>query len=399
MTVSDPTEAIVIPDKLVISPKEWWRAHRVRIRGVGDLLADGAVPFDVVFSTRSADPIYAKLSPIHLSLTNEDAAAFASIGDFPGGDFLSSAQDVTRDGSFIVGYGTSARGREALTWNADDGIRSIADAPSSAFRVNRTGAVIVGRALDGSNRARAAVWKDGTGPQFLNYDNEDAFVRSTAVAVSGDGQVIGGTLKPWGYAATLGGLWRDAQMTNIPGLPSGLSDDGSVWVGNGTYFKASSNHYPLRNGVSLPFANFCLTPILCDAQAFDVSGDGRYVVGYSHVPAESLAAPQEAPIQAVLWDATEETVKTLSSYREATALGVSDDGRVAVGFALDDGAKAMRWANGEEHSIAELLDRAGIDREGWELTQANAVSGDGRVVVGDGVAPDGRTSGWIAILP
>jgi uncharacterized membrane protein len=404
ITVSDPSEAVVEPANFVIPPKDWWRPRHVVVRGLSDLLADGTTPYEVIIAVQSTDPIYARLSPARLPFTNEDAAAFAPIGDLPGGDVLSSAQDVTADGTLVVGYGTSARGREALKWTAAEGPISLASAPSTVYRVNRTGQVLVGKAIDTANRAHAAVWRDGSGPQLLPYDNEEAFVRSTSTAVSGDGLVIAGSLKPWGYAETRGVLWRGTQLFELAGLPSGLTEDGAVWVGSGSYFKASSNHYALRNGAKLPFATACLTDILCDAQAFDVSNDGRYVVGYSHVPAETSPNPDEdGRIRAVRWDTTRATVDTLSSQGDAVALAISDDGRVAVGYATDpsvsETTRAMRWADGSEHAVAALLDAAGIDRQGWELTQANAVSGDGRVIVGDGVDPEGRASGWIAVLP
>ncbi|MGC4066621.1 MAG: hypothetical protein QM784_18695 [Polyangiaceae bacterium] len=404
VTVSDPTEANVEPNEIEITPKDWWRPRRVIVRGVSDLLADGAVPFEVIVAPQSSDPLYARMAPAHLPFVNQDAAAFALIGDLAGGDFLSSAQDVNSDGSVVVGYGTSDRGREALKWTAAAGPTSLASAPSTAYRVNRTGSVMVGKSLDSANRAHAAVWRDGAGPQLLPYDDEEAFVRSTSTAVSGDGLVIGGSLKPWGYAETRGVLWQGTLLTELPATPSGLNEDGSVWVGSGTYFKASSNHFPLRSGVKLPFATSCLTDILCDAQAFDVSGDGRFVVGYSRVPAEYSPDPSEdGRTRAVLWDTAKETVSTLSSQQDATALAVDGNGRVVVGYAKASAAEsttqAMRWLDGTEKTIAALLDSAGVDRRGWQLTQANAVSEDGRVIVGDAVDSEGHASGWIAVLP
>jgi len=50
-----------------------------------------------------------------------------ALGDLPGGAFDSSANDVSADGSVIVGHGTSAIGTEAMIWTATDGMRSLKD--------------------------------------------------------------------------------------------------------------------------------------------------------------------------------------------------------------------------------------------------------------------------------
>jgi hypothetical protein len=37
--------------------------------------------------------------------------------------------------------------------------------------------------------------------------------------------------------------------------------------------------------------------------------------------------------------------------------------------------------------------------EGWQLTRANDISADGRVIVGEGINPDGTLEAWLAIIP
>ena len=48
------------------------------------------------------------------------------IGDLPGGDFASSANGVSADGSVVVGVGASTNGKEAFVWTRSGGMKSLA---------------------------------------------------------------------------------------------------------------------------------------------------------------------------------------------------------------------------------------------------------------------------------
>jgi hypothetical protein len=51
-------------------------------------------------------------------------------------------------------------------------------------------------------------------------------------------------------------------------------------------------------------------------------------------------------------------------------------------------------------NLRELLIAGGATGlTGWTLTQASAISADGRVIVGYGRNPAGNTEAWIAIIP
>jgi hypothetical protein len=49
-------------------------------------------------------------------------------------------------------------------------------------------------------------------------------------------------------------------------------------------------------------------------------------------------------------------------------------------------------------SIRDLLAGQGVDLTGWTLDQAQAVSADGRFVVGVGTNPSGDSEAWLADL-
>jgi uncharacterized membrane protein len=87
---------------------------------------------------------------------------------------------------------------------------------------------------------------------------------------------------------------------------------------------------------------------------------------------------------------------------ESVAFDVSADGERAVGYGRSArGSEAVVWdRDGTPHALRELLLASGVEEvEGWSLTGANAVSDDGRVIVGCGTAPDGSVQGWWVELP
>ena len=87
---------------------------------------------------------------------------------------------------------------------------------------------------------------------------------------------------------------------------------------------------------------------------------------------------------------------------ESRAFDVSEDGRVVVGSGTgDQGAEAFVWDRVYGlRRLADVLTHAGITGlERWRLTDACGISADGRWVVGSGTNPDGKTEGWLARLP
>src|SRR5262249_24085624 len=54
---------------------------------------------------------------------------------------------------------------------------------------------------------------------------------------------------------------------------------------------------------------------------------------------------------------------------------------------------------GGMQSLRDVLTGSGVDLTGWVLSQADAVSSDGQVMVGRGTNPQGDLESWIAIIP
>lgn len=68
-----------------------------------------------------------------------DTKQLIGLGDLPGGAFVSYANAITADGSTIVGLATSSRGEEAFIWDAEHGMRLLADVLTTEFNADLTG--------------------------------------------------------------------------------------------------------------------------------------------------------------------------------------------------------------------------------------------------------------------
>ena len=78
----------------------------------------------------------ADLAPVKKPSAGRAAAAWSGLGDLSGGDFESSADAVSADGSVVVGYGTrgtSASSREAFRWTSDGGMVGLGYLPGGFF--------------------------------------------------------------------------------------------------------------------------------------------------------------------------------------------------------------------------------------------------------------------------
>lgn len=163
-------------------------------------------------------------------------------------------------------------------------------------------------------------------------------------------------------------------------LPSAVNDNGTVVVGN---YNLGGGFYWMPT-VGEVFAGGLL--------ASAVSSDGATIVG----TADDSAGLRNAGIwlRAADW-------RLLGSFPNAVAcgpdlsygLGVSRDGRVVVGFAYYDNCNthAFRWE--ESTGMTDLTPT------NPESTRAQAISGDGRVVVGDILSstrfPSGEGVRWV----
>lgn len=157
---------------------------------------------------------------------------FVEIGDLPGGNTFSSAEDINQSGQ-VAGYSESAQGTECILWEHGN-LMSIGDLPGSnvdcvAQAINRSGAIVGFGSTD--QGFRGFLWREGTMTE-LPAPPEAAFV--TPVDINRSGIVIGN----WSFEFDFGGaiVWSNdgATMTLLPGLQGlvptvrGMNDRGDI---------------------------------------------------------------------------------------------------------------------------------------------------------------------------
>ncbi|MFN4032876.1 MAG: hypothetical protein ACK4ME_04540 [Fimbriimonadales bacterium] len=121
------------------------------------------------------------------------------------------------------------------------------------------------------------------------------------------------------------------------------------------------------------------------SRAWGVSGDGQVVVGAAFYRSQGLPEAR-----AVYWRGnTIHQLGAVDGYRRSWAFAASHDGTVVVGYALSDNengpSTSVRWVNGQPEDLGWLPGNAP------DGSIAYGVSGDGSIVVGNS---DGRAYRW-----
>jgi uncharacterized protein YhjY with autotransporter beta-barrel domain len=88
-----------------------------------------------------------------------------------------------------------------------------------------------------------------------------------------------------------------------------------------------------------------------------------------------------------------------AGWNSSQANAVSADGSVVVGQGTTNATLAFRWtaANGSQ-DLKTLLTSLGVNTGTWKIQKARGVSADGSVIVGEGIDPSLQTQGWIVRL-
>lgn len=283
-----------------------------------------------------------------------------SLGDFHGGGFLSWASDTTADGNVVVGSSSTTYGTEAFV-HEDSELRSLGllrtnDSSSYARGVSADGSVIVGGSSSRQG-SEAFVYRNGvmTGLGHLPGSN-----RSSATAISADGSIIVGNSSQRYHNRSDAFVIQDGNM-----LALGDLDGGRYWT-----------------------------------EATDISGDGRVIVGNAQGEFGQEAFFYQDGIMLGLGGAAEG-----AAFR-SVANGVSYDGSTIVGVVNGIGGEhASVWTKTitDTYDLIRLdelllLYDVDVEAEGWErLTSAMDVSDDGSVIVGFGTR-DGIEQAFVVDL-
>lgn len=291
--------------------------------------------------------------------------------------------DISDDGEIVVGDMLGNSGSEAVFWNMPEGTHTTIG-KGVAVGVSADGNTIVGNALVSQDAFR---WTAFDGATALPYLPGAALM--TANAISGDGKVAVGSADyhygvawegaddPWQYSDGS----PDEDSTYIAAVSfdgrtavGGVGEAIAIWMGG----RGAS---PLK---------FDLPDSSGPSRANDVTADGAFVVGGSGSHAFSWSSAKGI-----------EDLGTLQGYR-TMANGTSADGRVIVGHAWSStfpyGEATIRGPSGNWRTLEEVLAAHGQASE-WQLWSAEAISADGKTIIGNGLNPQGVQSGWAVTLP
>ncbi|MBL8762664.1 MAG: PEP-CTERM sorting domain-containing protein [Phycisphaerae bacterium] len=310
---------------------------------------------------------------------------------FLAGDDYAYGSGLSADGSTLVGYsGLMNNGNiaHAIRWTASGGTEYLGQLPggqefSIAYGVSGNGAVAVGSAFE-ADPIRAFRWTSGGGMQALEQlSPTDPF--GQAVAASADGSVITGCSGTQEFRAV---RWTPTGIQEIGVLPGGqqavgtaITPDGSVVVGHSG---SANGNVAFRWTQTDGMQDLGKPSTVNSSFAQAVSADGSTIAawGYSDTGSRLLR-----------WT-TAGGWADLGSIG-GVAFGMTADGSMIVGY----GDSAFLWT--EALGIVDLssyLAARGLDLSGWTLNEAEGISADGSVIMGNGFF-NGNFSAWVVTIP
>ncbi|NDV61648.1 hypothetical protein G0Q06_04215 [Puniceicoccales bacterium CK1056] len=265
-----------------------------------------------------------------------------ALGDLPGGLLFSGATAVSSDGQRIAGFGNTGFGTQAVLWEGSSLTQlpdiGGGDSKCGALGISGDGTVVVGWGTNFNNRFEAVRWVNGV-PEGLG-NMSGGLAMSYGRGISTDGLVVVGWVQVTGGQEAMkftGGTMTtlgDFEGGSLESYASDADIDGSIIVGRGASADGFHACYWDSTGIhaleDLPGG-----PLSCEAWAVD--GDGSVIVGYG----------------------------TGASYWKQAVVWLKDNNYAPV-------------------TLDELLDNAGVDRQGFSCWEALGVSTDGSAVVGYG---------------
>ncbi len=282
-------------------------------------------------------------------------------GTLPAGNLGVGWTDISADGSTLAGFvRTGVTSYRPYTFTLDGKTplsMPTGDDVGYAYGISKDGSVVAGyTAVDPYSHNKAQVWRDGVRTQLSDLETRpDGLLTphsSLAYAVSDDGHIVAGASL---YSAVPGaGVYHAVRWV----------DDGAAQDLQG-------------NGFGSSFARA-------------TSSDGKVVIGYGTTATFDGAGTQIGGHSEEVFRWTEGDgmvgLGVLSAHEGLTArsraFGTSSDGSVIAGVSVSAGGvqEAFRWTSGS--GMVGLGYFAG-----GTLSYANAVNGDGSVIVGNADRP------------
>lgn len=255
---------------------------------------------------------------------------------------------ISGDGLRIVGSRNLDMGvTEAMLW--ENGIAThlgglSSDVNSLARSISNDGHLIIGESVDDNGLRKAVKWSVERGQVTITKLAElDSARESSAFGISGDGNVIVG---------------RAGQLT--------IRNTAVRWLSNGRVEDLGG----LTNNYS--------------STALNANWDGSVIVGRSSVA--------DSNDHAFRWDAGTRRMLdlgTVTGYVSSAATAVNGTGDVIIGTSWGgpNGRVAFRWTQQTGmQDLNSLLIRAGVDMTGIYLSEASAISRNGRLILAN--SPD-----------
>ncbi len=324
---------------------------------------------------------------------------------------------ISADGSTVVGRANGPPG----VWTREEGLQALPLPPgirrisiALAYSVTPDGTTIVGRSDYYEHNVFGAaypiIWRDRVPSVLPLLSGMNGGIAS---AISEDGRRIAGIV--WSdrehASDTRGVLWVDGVPRETgQGLPGrvtqieSMSRDGNTIILNGEFDDVYRSD-PAYTRLTAPGLTVWDVPA--------VSADGAVVVGNAWVGDDYCKWETNQVLRWFEGVTEPQFIGVPPGAETAYATGISADGNTVLGrahFCTDDApsncllgcpSEAWRWtvADGFE-LIRDVLIAEGLGQQitGWELRQALGVSDDGKVIIGHGLNPSGRSGGWMADL-
>ncbi len=335
----------------------------------------------------------------------------------------SRALAISGNGMVAAGVSNSANGaNEAFRYPLSGSMTGLGDLPpdppfaSFATGANSTGSVLSAYGAVTTLSTLAACWTAMGGLVSIG-DLPGGGTTSQGYAVSANSTPTSSIIVGRGRVATGNEAFRWAgncqtgvgTMTGLGDLPggaatsqaNGVSADGMVVVGTGN---SANGTEAFRWTAALGLVGLGdLAGGGFRSEAFGVSANGSAVVGFGQ-------SADSSPFQAFRWVLTNAmtgagTMTGLgylptTGNQNSRANAVSGDGNVVVGFSETAPGQNQAFIWDPVNGMRRLADLVpGLVPAGWTLTDATAVSADGLTVAGYGINPGGQTEGWVLFIP
>lgn len=279
---------------------------------------------------------------------------------------------VTADGLYIAGFSkNSGGGKEAVRWDRFGVLHSFG--LGIAWDISDDGETLVG--VDGSDNS--AFWRvSQVGAQIFQNTEVGAVYTVTSDGTVGYGAVVNGASLEATRFDLVSGI---SSRVLLPySLINQVTGDGLISVGgaenengSGAFRKANQVTEFLNGGVP-------------SSESYGVSDNGRIVVGRNGFSAVRWVDDKEP----------EELGFTFNGSFAGREVCISGDGKVIVGGDVDGDGFVWTEKSGYQ-SLKNLISSGGFDLSEYSVFRASGISKDGNVVVGFALNPSIGEIPWM----